>query len=108
MGVSFDDRGQRKPLRTGNKEQMIAHGRFVLDPEGRVLASTFGADATKVKFLVDIRYRDEPTLKMLVPVEMHERYSRTDAKSDYTDVSSLYSACQQANVIVDEELKGQK
>jgi hypothetical protein len=62
-------------IRTLANKDLPAHGRFWIDPEsGRVLISELRAGNKSVRGTIDVSYRSEPLLDLLVPVEMREEY----------------------------------
>ena len=106
-GVSFEEwPSQNGSRRRGTARNMSLHGRFAIDPEGRVLSSSFSADHAEAALTVDVLYGEDPILNLLLPVRMHERY-RDVARptSDQTDISSSYAACRQFRVTVDERFE---
>jgi hypothetical protein len=58
----------------GNRD-LPSHGRFWIDPDsGRVLITELRAGNKSVRGTIDVSYRSEPFLDLLVPVEMREEY----------------------------------
>jgi hypothetical protein len=108
-GVSFEEwpaAGRERSRRRGGTDNMSLRGRFSIDPDGRVLRSTFLADHPEAELTVDVRYQEDPVLNLLLPVEMHERYRDVaQPNADHTDISSAYSACRQFRVTVDERFE---
>jgi len=67
----------RRPtlIRTLDNKDLPAHGRFWIDPDtGRVLITELRAGNRSVRGTIDVSYRSEPVLDLLVPVEMREEY----------------------------------
>jgi hypothetical protein len=77
-------------IRTQNLEDLPSHGRFWVDPEtGRVLMTELVAEDRTVRATIDVSYRLDPLLGMLVPADMRERYegrrngSRIEGRATY-------------------------
>ncbi|HKB11624.1 MAG TPA: hypothetical protein VKD69_13265 [Vicinamibacterales bacterium] len=67
----------RRPtlIRTLGNKDLPSRGRFWIDPDtGRVLISELRAGNRNVRGTIDVSYRSEPLLDLLVPVEMREEY----------------------------------
>jgi len=67
----------RRPtlIHTLNDRDLPAHGRFWIDPDtGRVLITELKAGNRSVRGTIDVSYRSEPLVDLLVPVEMREEY----------------------------------
>jgi len=67
----------RRPtlIRTLDHKDLPSHGRFWIDPDtGRVLITELRAGNKSVRGTIDVSYRSEPVLDLLVPVEMREEY----------------------------------
>ena len=91
-------------IRTTNGRDLPARGRFWIEPDtGRVVASELIAEDTAIKGTVDVQYQAEPSLGLLVPIEMRERYDiRRD--SSRVDGTATYGRFRQFQVKVDEKL----
>ena len=74
---------------------LMSKGTFTLDPEsGRVLAGDFTAEGPSPTpaMSMSVRYRLDKNLDVMVPVEVRERYWRTDQpKDDRLEVTSTYT-----------------
>jgi hypothetical protein len=77
-------------IRTRNLEDLPSHGRFWIDPgTGRVLMTELVAEDGTVRATIDVSYRLDPLLGMLVPADMRERYegrrngSRIEGRATY-------------------------
>ena len=80
--VAFDEHGHNTFIRKAGNKDLPANGRFWIDPAtGRVLMSELVADDSAIVGTIDVRYRFEPSVGMMVPSEMRERY-RTFGKPD--------------------------
>jgi hypothetical protein len=91
------------------RHDMPSHGSFVIDTEsGRVLAADLTAAGAPPAFTTTfvIRYTEDPVLKLLVPVEMQERYWQPHKPGDdHLEVTSKYSNFRRFQVTVDEQIK---
>lgn len=84
-----------------------SHGRIWIDSStGRFLRTELISQDTEVRALIDVSYRIEPGLDLLVPSEMREQYElrRTDAR---IDGRATYSRFRQFKVETTEKPKGQ-
>ncbi len=91
-------------IRTTNGRDLPAHGRFWIEPDtGRVVASELVAEDTLIRGTIDVQYQIEPSLGLLVPSEMRERY---DIRRDGTRIDGVatYSRFRQFQVTVDEKI----
>lgn len=87
---------------------LMARGSFVIDAEGRVLSAELTADAPPPSYSVSlsVRYRDDPQLKLLVPVDVTERYWRPSKPGDdHLEVAATYSNFRRFQVTTDEQIK---
>jgi hypothetical protein len=74
--VTFEEKGRNTLIRTAGDRDLPSHGRFWIDPAtGRVLMSELVAEDLRVTGVIDVRYRLEPSVGVMVPAEMRERYS---------------------------------
>ena len=83
---------------------MPARGRFWIEADtGRVLASEFIGEDISIRGAVDVGYDVEPSINLLVPVEMRERY---DVRRDgaHIEGKATYSKFRQFQVKVDEKI----
>jgi len=91
-------------IRTTNGRDLPARGRFWIEPNnGRVVASELIAEDTAIKGTIDVQYQTDPSLGLVVPVEMRERY---DVRRDGSRVDGVatYSRFRQFQVKVDEKI----
>jgi hypothetical protein len=79
--VAYDERKNGTMIRTTGGRDLPAHGRFWIDPAGRVLMSELIVENRQLNATIDVSYQSEPLLGLLVPIEMRERYQglRTDS-----------------------------
>ncbi len=79
--VAYQERGNGTMIRTTGGRDLPSHGRFWIDPTGRVLMSELIVDNRQLNATIDVSYQSEPMLGLLVPIEMRERYEglRTDS-----------------------------
>jgi hypothetical protein len=93
----------------GKTHDMLSRGSCVVDPEtGRVLAATLaaGGAATEFNATFDVRYVEEPSLKLLVPVEMREEIWRPASPRDSRlVVVSFYANFRRFQVTTNEEIR---
>jgi hypothetical protein len=95
--------------RGSTRMDLMARGSFTIEPDsGRVLAGEFTttgpAPAPTVSLAV--RYEEDPVLKLMVPVEVKERYQRPDKpKNDHLEASATYANFRRFQVTVDEKIK---
>ena len=102
--VDYKESEKDTIIRTTNGRDLPAHGRFWIDPEsGHVLGSELVAEDTSITGLIDVEYRTEATIGLLVPAEMRERYElRQD--SSRVDGTATYGRFRRFQVNVDEKL----
>jgi hypothetical protein len=96
--------------RNGVRQDLMSHGSFVVDTEtGHVLLAEITADGPPSGIpstSMSARYRDDAVLKMMVPVDMTERYWQAEKpKEDHLEVTSTYSNFRRFQVIVTESIK---
>ena len=73
--IAYDEVGPRTIIRSGERKDQPAHGRFWIEPAtGRVLVSELIVHDRRVRATIDVSFQSEPLLEMLVPVAMRERY----------------------------------
>jgi hypothetical protein len=69
------------------------------------MSATLVANNPVFEITVDVRYLEDATLALLVPIEMRERYQRAaKPKDDRLEVSSTYGAFRRFQVTVDEQI----
>jgi len=102
--VEFDETEPRTIIRTTSGRDMPVHGRFWLDAtSGQVLGSEIIAEDTSLRGVIDVEYQREPTIGLMVPVEMREHY---DIRRDNSRVDGVatYGRFRQFQVKVDEKI----
>ena len=91
-------------IRTTNFRDMPARGRFWIDPEsGEVLATELIAEDLSVRGEITVGYEREPTLNVMVPIHMKERYDLRRGPSPVTGEAN-YRSFRQFQVKVDEKI----
>ena len=91
-------------IRGAGNHDIPSHGRFWIEAaSGRVLGTELIADDTTLKGTINVTYRVEPSINLLVPGEMRERYEvRRD--NSRVDGTATYSKFRQFQVKVDEKI----
>jgi len=80
--VAYDEVGPRTMIRSSQRNDQPAHGRFWIEPAtGRVLVSELIVHDRRFRATIDVSFQSEPLLDMLVPVAMRERYEITPSHS---------------------------
>ena len=102
--VEYFEQSAGTLIRGSQNHDIPAHGRFWIEAaSGRVVASELIADDTTLKGTVSVAYRLEPSVNLLVPAEMRERYEvRRD--NSRVDGTATYSKFRQFQVKVDEKI----
>jgi hypothetical protein len=102
--IEYEELRARTLVRTNNDRDLPIHGRLWIEPSsGRVFATELAANDTSLTGTIDATYRIEPTLNLLVPAEMHERYElRKDGSR--VEGTATYTQFRQFQVKVDEKL----
>jgi hypothetical protein len=102
--IEYQEVQKKTMIRTTNGRDLSANGRFWLDAAtGRVFASELIAEDLTIRGTIDVDYETEPTIGLLVPVLMRERYEiRRDGSR--VDGEASYSHFRQFQVKVDEKL----
>jgi hypothetical protein len=91
-------------IRTTNNRDMPARGRFWIDSgTGMVFASELIAEDPMIKGTIDVEYRMEQEVGLLVPIEMRERYEIRRDSSRVSGTAS-YGRFRTFQVKVDEKL----
>jgi hypothetical protein len=108
-GLDFDE--VRAPslfgfVDTKGRHDMFLHGHFTIDAgSGRLLDARMTAENARFGTTVDVRYVENASLDLLVPVEMHERYTVTGKPNqDRLEVSATYSSFRTFQVTVSEQI----
>jgi hypothetical protein len=90
-------------IRTTFGRDMPSHGRFWIEPEsGGVQMTELIAEDANLRGEVDVRYQNEPTIGLLVPAEMRERYD--PRVGPRVEGVATYSNFRRFTVTVDEKL----
>jgi hypothetical protein len=91
-------------IRTTNGRDLPTRGRFWIEPDtGRVIASELIAEDTAILGTIDVQYQIDPSIGLVVPVEMRERYEIRRGGSRVDGVAT-YSRFRQFQVKVDEKI----
>src|SRR6185369_7126591 len=91
-------------IRGSGDQAMPSHGRFTIDPAtGRVLATALIVESGSLRAQIDVTYTLEPAMGMLVPREMHEKYSLKDGSR--IDGKATYARFRRYQVVVNETVK---
>jgi hypothetical protein len=91
-------------IRTTNLRDMPARGRFWIEPDtGQVLASELIVEDLTVTGVITVGYEREPTLNVMVPIQMKERYDLRRGPSPVTGEAN-YRSFRQFQVMVDEKI----
>ena len=102
--IEYHEIQKQTMIRTTNGRDLPSRGRFWIEPgTGRVVASELIAEDATITGTIDVDYQPEPTIGLLVPVAMHERYEiRRDGSR--VDGDASYGRFRQFQVKVDEKL----
>jgi hypothetical protein len=102
--IEYQEVQKQTMIRTTNGRDLSAHGRFWIEPAtGHVLASELVAEDLSIRGTIDVDYETEPSIGLLVPSVMRERYDiRRDGSR--VDGEAVYSHFRQFQVKVDEKL----
>ncbi len=91
-------------IRTTNFRDLPARGRFWIEPDsGQVLASELIAQDLTLTGVITVGYEREPTLNVMVPIQMKERYDLRRGPSPVTGEAN-YRSFRQFQVKVDEKI----
>jgi hypothetical protein len=91
-------------IRTTNGRDLPARGRFWIEPDtGRIVASELIAEDTAIMGTIDVQYQIDPSIGLVVPLEMRERYDIRRGGSRVDGVAT-YSRFRQFQVKVDEKI----
>jgi hypothetical protein len=108
-GVAFEE--VRSPsligeVNRGARRDMFLKGRLGIDPErGRVLSARLVADNDELEITIEVRYGEDATLHLLVPVDLKEWYRKTTKpKDDRLEVAASYGKFRRFQVTVDERI----
>jgi hypothetical protein len=102
--VEYHEESAGTLIRGSGNHDIPSHGRFWIDAtSGQVVGTELIADDTTLKGTVNVIYRLEPAVHLLVPAEMRERYEvRRDGSR--VDGTATYSKFRQFQVKVDEKI----
>jgi hypothetical protein len=108
-GVSFKE--FRSPSIIGfiagsTRRDLFLQGTLRIDPEpGRLLGGSLVANNDEFEITIDVRYAEDAALRLLVPVELQERYRKTKhPKDDRLEVTAVYGKFRQFQVAVDQSI----
>ena len=102
--IGYREVERQTMIRTTNFRDMPARGRFWIEPDtGRVLASELIAEDLFVRGAITVGYDLEPTLQVMVPIQMQERYDLRRGPSPVTGEAN-YRSFRQFQVKVDERI----
>ena len=91
-------------IRGAGDQAMPSHGRFTIDSAtGRVLASELIAESGTLRARIEVAYALEPTMAVLVPREMREKYTLRDGST--IEGKATYARFRRYQVVVDEKVK---
>ena len=102
--IGYREVERQTMIRTTNFRDMPARGRFWIEPDsGQVLASELIAQDLTLTGVITVGYEREPTLNVMVPIQMKERYDLRRGPSPVTGEAS-YRSFRQFQVKVDEKI----
>jgi len=113
-GTTLNFKEERTPTylgfsRDGKRGDLPAHGSFVVEPaKGTILQATLTAeaDAAPVSTRFTVQYREDPQMKLLLPVEMTEHYwLPAKPKEDRLEGRVTYGSFRRFQVTVNEKIK---
>jgi len=100
--VEFVERERPSLIRGRPGRDMPAHGRFWIEADtGRVVKAEIKVKETDIDATITTSFRFEPTLKLMVPVEMREEY---DMPSNRVTGNASYSRFRRFQVTADEDI----
>jgi hypothetical protein len=92
-------------VRTTNKRDMPSKGRFWIDPStGAILMSELVLEDRNLRATLDVRYKADDHVGLMLPIEMREQYEDRRGKSRIDGVAT-YGRFRQFQVTVDEKIK---
>lgn len=106
--LEYEEKGPGTMVRGLNDLDLPSHGRVWLDrSNGRILRTEMITEDIQLRALIDVTYRAEPGLDLLVPGQMRETYN---LKSRNTRIDGLatYSRFRQFKVSTDEKTEKPK
>jgi cell wall assembly regulator SMI1 len=102
--IEYEEVAKQTMIRTTNGRDLPSRGRFWIEPaSGRVRMTELVAEDVNLRGTIAVSYHAEPSIGLLVPAEMRERY---DVRRDGSRVegAATYSKFRQFTVSVDEKL----
>jgi hypothetical protein len=97
----------RTMIHTNDDRPMRARGHFTVEASsGRVLATTLITETASLRAQIDVTYGLEPSVGMLVPREMREKYTLKDGST--VTGRAVYAKIRRYQVKVDEKIPPKK
>ena len=102
--IEYKEQDRGHTLIHGSDDRpMPVHGRFTIESgTGRVLASTLAVESPALRAQIEVTYAEEPSIDMLVPREMRERYAVRDGS--VIEGRASYAKIRRYQVKVDEKI----
>jgi hypothetical protein len=102
--IGYREVERQTMIRTTDYRDMPARGRLWIEPDtGRVLVTELVAEDLSVRGAITVGYDLEPTLQLMVPIQMQERYDLRRGPSPVTGEAN-YRSFRQFQVKVDEKI----
>jgi len=90
-------------IRTSGDQPMPAHGHVTVETAtGRILATMLAADDAALRAQIDVTYASDPSVDILVPREMREKYTTKDGST--TEGRATYANFRRYQVKVEEKI----
>jgi len=90
-------------IRTSGDQPMPAHGHVTVETAtGRILATKLAADDASLRAQIDVTYASDPSVDILVPREMREKYTTKDGST--TEGRATYANFRRYQVKVEEKI----
>jgi VWFA-related protein len=105
--IEFDEVQRPTVIKTSGGRDLPLHGRVWIEPaSGRVSMTELVAEDFALRATIDVGYRWDPRLQLMVPAEMRERY---DVRHDGAVIlgSATYSNVRQFRVRTEERLSAE-
>jgi hypothetical protein len=91
-------------IRTSSGRSMPARGKFLVEADsGRILATELGVDDDMVRAQIEVTYAAEPSIGLLMPREMREKY--VTKRGTTIEGRATYSKFRRYQVTVDQAIK---
>jgi hypothetical protein len=104
--IEYRENEKGTVVRGANDKDIPSHGRVWIDSAtGRLLRTELVSEDTEVRAMIDVSYRMEVGLELLVPAEMRETYELRRTQSRI-DGRAEYSRFRQFTVTTTEKTKG--